>query len=329
MVDISLTAIEHIRRLINEPIIQNNLLTNQKTQWLQLTSSLDAIEDSSSAVNFYVDNVFPNKLGGKYLYTYGLLQALYVVEDCVSSINNSLFGKKLRFSEYPNIDYARNVRDDVQHATDRGQKDKSYIYLTQYNLSKNYFEYYKQAESDFSLQPISVNVLEMIENHNSEINTILNNFIEKLENDIKSFKQKFREKPMRDIFSTLTYANEKMTEQAYQTNARYESVKGMVNQYKHALDERYFSWEECDSDKYEIEFIEKIFVVLDKKLAKIEDIEFRNELKTILVDSLCKHLDTLSEFALEHDSYFNDECNDAENNDELNVHITYEEDRNL
>ena len=163
--------------------------------------------------------------------------------------------------------------------------------------------------------------MRMIKEHNSEINQILTDFIEKLEKKIKEHKDNFKDKTMKNIFSSLNYAKEKMSENSVMFNVGYDSTKIMVSEYKKALDERYVSWKECDSDKYEIEFIEKIYDLLDNILPSIENIKTRDTIKDVAIDDLCKHLDILYDYAKEHDSYFSDSNDDTDNDKDMNLNI--------
>ena len=90
MTTIDFELIKSIRLHINRTKKQAELLSERK-KWMQLTSALDTLEDTSWAVEFYISTDYPNNMKGKYLYTYGLLQALFVQMDAVKSINDSLF----------------------------------------------------------------------------------------------------------------------------------------------------------------------------------------------------------------------------------------------
>ena len=44
--------------------------------WAQLTTSLAVLEDSSLAIDYYIDSEYPEELTGKYLYTYSWLSSM-------------------------------------------------------------------------------------------------------------------------------------------------------------------------------------------------------------------------------------------------------------
>jgi len=98
---VSLDLIHKIRLHINRTEKQAALLANRQ-KWGRLTSALYVLEDTSCAIEYYLKAEYPDDVGGKYLYTYGLLQALFVQEDAIDSLSYALFDKNIDFkNEYP------------------------------------------------------------------------------------------------------------------------------------------------------------------------------------------------------------------------------------
>lgn len=98
---VSLDLIHKIRLHINRTEKQAALLVNRQ-KWDRLTSALYVLEDTSCAIEYYLKSDYPDDVGGKYLYTYGLVQALYVQEDAIDSLSYALFDKNIDFkNEYP------------------------------------------------------------------------------------------------------------------------------------------------------------------------------------------------------------------------------------
>ncbi|PKP61439.1 hypothetical protein CVT91_03255 [Candidatus Atribacteria bacterium HGW-Atribacteria-1] len=81
--------LQEIRGFVNKPRKQFNLLKNHKF-WNQLCSSLDVIEDSDLAIDAYLNREFSKDDGEKYLRLYGLLQALFLQQDAVANLCESL-----------------------------------------------------------------------------------------------------------------------------------------------------------------------------------------------------------------------------------------------
>lgn len=133
-VEIDFDLVDKIRERINSIEKQRSLVENLK-KWLQLTSSLDVIEDSCLSVEYYCNSVFPEDVGGKYLYIYGLLQALFLEQDAANGISVSLFGKAIDWqNEYQGAFAVREIRNDVSgHPTNRFN-GKTSIYLVRTSL---------------------------------------------------------------------------------------------------------------------------------------------------------------------------------------------------
>ena len=73
---------ESVRNYINTHRYQVVLLENSD-KWNQICSSLDVIGDSLLAIEAYQVVEYPNNGGLKYIYTYGVLQALFILQDAV------------------------------------------------------------------------------------------------------------------------------------------------------------------------------------------------------------------------------------------------------
>ncbi|MBU4312418.1 MAG: hypothetical protein KJ706_06850 [Candidatus Omnitrophica bacterium] len=80
---------QEIRDLINNTRKQHALLKNLKF-WNQMCSSLDVIGDADLTIDSYLNNDFPNCEGSKYLQVYGVLQALFIQQDAVAHLCESL-----------------------------------------------------------------------------------------------------------------------------------------------------------------------------------------------------------------------------------------------
>ncbi|MFC1781911.1 hypothetical protein ACFLZ8_06595 [Planctomycetota bacterium] len=85
---------QQVRDLINNPRKQFNLLKNPKL-WNQLCSSLDVIEDTDLAIKAYQESKSSQNDGQKYLQLYGVLQALFLQQDAVDHLCESLSLERL------------------------------------------------------------------------------------------------------------------------------------------------------------------------------------------------------------------------------------------
>lgn len=99
-------------------------LDKDKGYWNQLWSSLDTIKDTEIAVGSFVQirsEVFQKS---PYITTYGLLQALYIQQDAISHLKESIFAAKIDWEkEYPEIYLIRDVRNlTIGHPTKNNRK---------------------------------------------------------------------------------------------------------------------------------------------------------------------------------------------------------------
>ena len=79
---------ESVRNYINTHRYQVVLLENSD-KWNQICSSIDVIGDSLLAIEAYQVVEYPNNGGLKYIYTYGVLQALFILQDAVSHLSEA------------------------------------------------------------------------------------------------------------------------------------------------------------------------------------------------------------------------------------------------
>lgn len=324
MTSISFKLIDTIREYINEPFFSNRFRLLELEKWLKITSTLDTIEDASVAINYYSKDVSTEELGKLYLHIYGLLQALYVSQDCVVSLRKAILDKRIDFKEEsPDIYFVREVRGDILHATNRGITNKSYIYLTQWSLSKRYFEYHKQSVKKLTPDNLCVDVNILIEKNNKEINRFLEEIKNNLESELKMKKEEYSKQKLSDIFNSLNYAAEKISEKSFLSQIEYNKTKDILKKYKETLNERYTSWKECAADSYEIEFIEKIYDIIDGKILDQSHIpcEKIDVLKEILLDNLICHFQKLEENAKEHDDYCIEEYTDESDCNDITINI--------
>ncbi|MGI0015141.1 MAG: hypothetical protein ACREBU_17140, partial [Nitrososphaera sp.] len=133
---------EQIREFINNPRKHYELRQN-KALFSQLASSLDVIEDAEQAIAAFTAGEFGESKTALYLAVYGLLQALYVQQDAVIHLCESL-GIKERINNYPKLKEVREIRNDsIGHPTRRDQKKgqpTSYHHISQITMTREGFQ---------------------------------------------------------------------------------------------------------------------------------------------------------------------------------------------
>src|SRR3546814_17639790 len=61
-------------------------LLPERSAWNQICSSLDVIGDTTLSIGDYVAATFPTTPGLQYIYTYGLLPALFLQQDAIRNL---------------------------------------------------------------------------------------------------------------------------------------------------------------------------------------------------------------------------------------------------
>lgn len=147
----------------------------------KIVCALRTLEDAALAVEYYLSNEYPNDFRGKYLFTYGLLQALFLQEDAANSLSKVLCKTKIDFkSLYPEAFKIREIRNDIiGHPTNRDNGCHCF-YLVQCSMTKNTFSY-TESVSNIGEKEIQVNVDLAIDNVSSCINSILREIVLRLD----------------------------------------------------------------------------------------------------------------------------------------------------
>jgi hypothetical protein len=301
---VSTELIDRIRKHINRTDKLTELLKFHK-KWLQLTSSLDVQEDSSWAINYYCKAEFPTETGGKYLFIYGFLQALFLQQDAINGISLALFSKAIDFKvDFPDAYAVRELRNDVSgHPTNRND-GKVYVYLVQISLQKTEFEYLRQTpdikrDDEF----IKVDVAKAISDTSRCINDVLSQAVNDLDVEFREYLDAHKERKMKEIFNQLGYACEKVLSNGYLKSAGYASSKRMVKECEDELVRRYGSVEAKDSFSYTLEKVHIAYDLIDKALDDIPD-EARDKIKKCLQEYLFDRLQELADMSAEVDEYF-------------------------
>jgi len=304
MITVDFDLIKSIRLYINRTEKQADILKEQK-KWMQLTAALDVLEDTSWAVEFYVSSDYPDDFRGKYLYTYGLQQALFVQMDAIRSVHEALFGEQLDFkSTYLEAYIAREMRDDVTgHPTNR--KGSEFIHLAQQSMSKSEFYYIKfdskKVSNEYKI--ITVDVNRSIEDVAKCINDTLKKAVERLDLEFRDYIDSHKERKMKDIFNMLQYYKGKVLSDAVRSLEGYSATKNMVKKCEDELVLRYGSPEALDSYKYLLEEIHEIYDLIDEGILKSSN-DIRTRLKKYLLQILFVKLEELQRYCNETDEYF-------------------------
>ncbi len=203
---------QRIRDLINEPRKQYTLITKLGL-WHQLCSCLDVIGDTELAIAAYTAQELGANKGASYLAVYGLLQALFLQQDAIFNLCESL-GISDNISNYRRLQEIREIRNaSIGHPTKRGRKRPfSYHAISRPSLSSGGFQLLTSDETGPSKFEW-ISIPELIADQNSYASTIFTSIIEKLEQEEAAHKKQFKKEKLVAIFSpTLGYHVEKVFE---------------------------------------------------------------------------------------------------------------------
>jgi len=255
-----------IYEYINTTRYQYSLIQDSNI-WNQICSSLDIIDDTLLSIEDYIDNDFPQSDGLKYIFTYGILQSLFIQQDAVRHLAEA-FNISFSFSE--SLIKIRDLRNSsIGHPTKQNTKGKRfYNYVSRISLSKKGFTLQKTNIEQGRGVFVDVNIVEIIKIQIKEITDLLGNIFNRLLANDQNHKNKYKGELITSLFpASLNYCFEKVGEAIYspeygkkklvlsmlktieeaynefeselikrQELPGNESLQFEINQYKHAID---------------------------------------------------------------------------------------------
>lgn len=245
-----------VRNHINTHRYQK-VLISELDNWSQICSSLDTLGDTGLALKSYFNSDFPTESGLSYIYTYGLLQALFIQQDAMNHLSEAFEVPYELSDELKSIRAVRNA--SIGHPTkNRVQKTTYYNHISRISMSKGGFtlaRYYDEGESEF----IDVNFKNIVETQLIGINNAYALISGKLREIDEQHRAKFMEKPLADILhSTMVYMFEKVGQAIYSPSnsnisfglSMLESIEQTYNNFQSALQDRN---ELLDHTRYELD----------------------------------------------------------------------------
>lgn len=235
---------ESVRDHINTHRYQSALLDDSK-KWNQICSSLDVIGDSLEAIQSYELENYPDDAGLKYLYTYGLLQALFLMQDALRHLSEAF---SLPFQLTDTLREIRNFRNaSIGHPTKQDQKGKRYYnYISRISMSKGGFDLMRST-GDRDHAFVYVNLIKACTDQLDGVIAAYGKVAQKLEEIDRMHRDKFKDSPLTDIFhSAMGYCFEKISQgiQAHSHGDRefghrhVGMVKDTYEKFKAAMAER-------------------------------------------------------------------------------------------
>jgi len=280
------------------------LLMSNKINWNQFCASIYAIEDSQCAIDAYRELPFPTDIKGKYLFTYGLLQAFYLQQDAANGLSNALCNKKIDFkTKYPLLYNIRELRNDtVGHPTKRTQgkgssETYSFIQISQITMKKIGFYYHLYSQNnDFQPEYIYANLDKAIIEQSECITEILTTVCDFLDKEYYDHLKKFEGNKMVKIFDQLKFAKEKALTDIFLNSLGIQSAEDIFKKCKEALTSRFGDWRYFGGSHL-IREIDSIFELIKELEAKQDFSQIRYFLAKLMfkeleeLQGLCKEVD--------------------------------------
>ena len=297
-------TIDNIRDLLSKPFVFNEL-AEDSINFNKCYASLDVLEDSEQAIEYYKNSDFEiDNYGQKYLFIYGLFEAFYIQEQAIQCIIEiSKVNKDSIKIELENLGEIKELRNDIAgHSPFRDRKNCLYsTYLSQPALFKEEIKYRKSN----NIEAITVNIVEQISIQEECILKILNKTHEHLIDNVNRHYLKFKEEKLNELFEKdYLYPREKIFNEN-DFEFALTKLKQIICNLKSKLNERFYNWEKLNTISYLIKDIDKIFEYFDNNKEEIiTDKEIREFIIKNFIENLIHKFDELEEITQEIDNEY-------------------------
>lgn len=208
----TLDCIDELRMLITRFLMGMDGVRESQTDpdnWDRMCNSRDIINDTAYAIESYVKSDYPEEDPGlKYIFTYGILQTLFLQQDAVENLFKA-FQKHYQQGEefhYKRGDELREIRklrnETIGHPI--GTKYGSFNYIDRSSLSKWFFKWSRSSkESGNELLP--VDLFSVLKRQTLAIKSDLEILVRKIEEADKMRHEKHRDRLMAICKDNIEY----------------------------------------------------------------------------------------------------------------------------
>lgn len=168
-----------IIHFLSENKYKKELIADPET-WLQLGASIDLINDTLMVIHEYYYCNYPTELGLKYLYIYGLLQALFIQQDAVRNLTTALDIKYELNEELKKIRYVRNSTIGHPSREPIGKNNIYFNYIRKNSVDKSGFNHIR-VNKNHELECKSICIDALVEKQLSELSNKLCEVYDNLE----------------------------------------------------------------------------------------------------------------------------------------------------
>jgi hypothetical protein len=185
------------------------VLLQDLAAWNVLCSALDVIGDTHMAITSYEAMQEVDDDGARYLVIYGILQVLFVQQDAVEHILESL-GIEVPDAD-PDLAHVREIRNRATgHPTKRERRTKQHLtqrshFISRFTLRTTGFQLMTTHE-DRQTEFIDVEIPDLIGRQRAGVARMLTSAVQKLREREVEHRNKFKDKKLADIFpDTVRY----------------------------------------------------------------------------------------------------------------------------
>jgi hypothetical protein len=303
-----LDQIEVICDFINSPRKQH-LLISQMADWNKLCSSLDVVGDTELAIESFLKTIQPKSDGEMYLVIYGILQVLFVQQDAVQHIAESL---AIHYTPDPLLAEIREIRNaSIGHPTKRGSgKGSESNFISRPTMSSTGFQLMTTYADRVQPQFTYIDIPKLIQTQRDKLSQLLSTLIQTLREEEMNHRIAFQDEKLTDIFPhTLDYYCEKIYE-SIRGNMPKTFGSGMVDlinnhltEFKGALDRRDL-FQALDSVKYLFDELSYPLEKLKKYFTDAANPTFNDKDALIFIFFIRRHLEGLRSIAKEIDAKY-------------------------
>ena len=188
---------ESVRKHINTHRYQVALLVDSDN-WNQICSSLDVVGDSLLAIESYRKGAYPGDFGLKYIYTYGVLQALFILQDAARHLSEAF---TITYQPSQALIDIRNMRNAaIGHPTKQDHKGKRYYnYISRISMTKSGFDLLRHSRAG-QYNVMRVDLTASTTDQLQELAESFRKIVSTLEEADRMHKQKFEDSPLESIF---------------------------------------------------------------------------------------------------------------------------------
>ena len=302
-----------IRDLINSSHKQNILLQDN-ILWHMLCSCMDTIEDTELALESFLKlDTDSSDEGRIYLRIYGAMQALFVQQEAVKNLHESL---QIPYTEDSSIEKIRHIRiDTAGHPTNRGNK-KAFNFISRPTLTPNSFElltFYRtnSGNGELASKRENINIPDLIATQKNVFMDVLNNIIKTLQEEEMEHRKRFSDKKLTEVFQHTSYLFQKVLEATVAPDSPHVELVGVhvdqisksVEAFKTGVKERD---EPDDNFTYRYENLDYAFRHIKAFFHAPEETHIHREDAYILADFAKRQVEILEEIAQEIDERYSD-----------------------